>query len=179
MVLDIPTLETERLRLRAFRESDLDDVTRLNTDPAVVRYKHAPLPRPESWRSLAAHLGHWVLRGYGLWAVELHDGRFVGWAGLYHPEDWPDIELGWTIDPAFWGRGLAPEAAAAALDHAERTLGRRDLISVIQPNNRASIRVAEKLGGRPERRTTLRGIRVLIYRHGGAAQGPAGGRQRP
>ena len=135
---------------------------------------------PDSWRShggasgplAAARLRH--VGGRAAWTV-----ASLGWVGLYHPVDWPDIELGWTIDPAFWGRGLAPEAAAAALDHAERTLGRRDLISVIQPNNRASIRVAEKLGGRPERRMTLRGIRVLIYRHGGAAQGPAGGRQRP
>lgn len=171
-MLEIPTVETARLRLRPFRADDLDDVTRLNTDPRVVRYKHAPLGEAESWRSLAAHIGHWVLRGYGMWAAELRDGCFAGWVGLYHPVDWPDVEVGWTIEPAFWGRGLAPEAALAALDWAERNLGRRDLISIIQPGNAASLRVAAKLGARVESRAVIRGVRVLILRHGAASAEP-------
>ena len=162
----IPTLETARLRLRAFRAGDLELMARLNADPRVVRYKHPPLDRIDSWRSLAMLLGHWALRGYGMWAAELKaEARMVGWLGLYHPEGWPELELAWTIDPAFWGQGLAPEGAAAALDFAEATVGRRDLISVIFPANAASIRVAEKLGARLERRTKIRDADVLIYRH--------------
>lgn len=163
----IPIIETSRLRLRPFRADDLADVTRLDADPAVIRYKHAPRAPAESWRSLAAHIGHWVLRGYGMWAADLRDGRFAGWIGLHHPVDWPDVEVGWTIEPALWGQGLAPEGARAALDWAEATLGRRDLISIIHPHNAASLRVAEKLGARVERRAVIRGVEVLIQRHPG------------
>lgn len=164
--LAIPTLETARLRLRAFRSEDLELMARLNADPQMVRYKHPPLDRIDSWRSLAMHLGHWALRGYGMWAAELEaEARMVGWVGLYHPEGWPELELAWTIDSAFWGRGLAPEGAAAVLDFAQSTIGRRDLISVIFPDNAASIRVAEKLGGHFERRTKIRDTDVLIYRY--------------
>jgi RimJ/RimL family protein N-acetyltransferase len=178
MMPPIPTLRTARLRLRGWCEADLDHVARLNADPEVARFKHAPQDRAESWRGLAIHLGHWALRGHGMWLAELAaDGRFAGWVGLYQPEGWPDLEVGWTIDPALWGRGLATEGGGAALDWAAAKLGRCDPISVMPPDNAASIRVAAKLGAHFERRAVVRGVDVLIYSHdwrGGTAPGPSG-----
>jgi len=158
------SLRTERLLLRPFRESDLDVLARLYADARFMRYIGPPASHDESWRHLAMLLGHWELRGYGLWAAEFQ-GRLIGRIGLYRPEGWPDLEVGWALDPDFWGRGLATEGARAALDQAARVLGRRDPVSVIRPDNAPSIRLAQRLGARYERTMTLRGSRVLIYRH--------------
>lgn len=163
----IPLIETERLLLRGLRAGDLDEVARLNADPAFVRHLgHHPMSREDSWRQLAMFLGHWQLRGYGFWAVEEKaSGRCIGRIGCHEPEGWPAFEVAWALDPAVWGRGLATEGGRAALDFAQRGLGRREVISVVHPENAASIRVAEKLGGRLARRETVRGIEVLIYRY--------------
>ncbi len=158
------TLETERLLLRPFRESDLDVLARLNVDPRFMRYIGPVVTRDDSWRQLAMLVGHWELRGYGPWAAE-HQGQLIGRIGLWRPEGWPDLEVGWAIDPDFWGQGLATEGARAALDQAALALGRHDPVSVIRPDNAASIRVAEKLGARYERTMILRGAEAQIYRH--------------
>jgi RimJ/RimL family protein N-acetyltransferase len=97
---------------------------------------------------LATLLGHWDLRGYGVWAVEdAATGELIGRAGLLHPEGWPDAELNWIIKPSMRGRGLATEAARAALDFAFDQLGFDRVISLIRPENPASGQVAVKLGG--------------------------------
>ncbi len=163
--LEMPrSLRTERLRLRPFRESDLDAVARLYADPRFMRYIGPVTDRDDAWRHMAMLIGHWQLRGYGLWAVE-HEEKFVGRIGLHFPEGWPDLEVGWALDPAVWGRGLATEGARTALAQAATVLGRPDPVSAIHPDNAASIRVAEKLGARLERRMVLRGEEVVIYRH--------------
>jgi len=88
---------------------------------------------------------------YGIWAVEDREsGRFVGRCGLQVHRLWPDdVELGWGIDPELWGRGYASEAATAALEHAFETVALPRVVSIVHPENIASIRVAEKLGERP------------------------------
>ncbi|HET9952075.1 MAG TPA: GNAT family N-acetyltransferase [Candidatus Eisenbacteria bacterium] len=161
-----PRLETERLVLRMFREGDFEAFARIGADPDVARYlgNGLPLTRQEAWRSLAAHLGHWTLRGYGMFAIEEKaTGEFVGRAGFFNPEGWPGFELGWTLARERWGRGYATEAARRLLDHAFAEMGRDHVISVIQPENAASIRVAERIGERLERTTELSGREVLIY----------------
>ena len=101
---------------------------------------------------MAVILGHWQLRGYGLWAAELKEtGALVGRIGLHDPEGWPAFEVGWLIDKAQWGRGLATEGGAAAIDFAFQRLNRPHVASLIRPGNAASIRVAEKLGMKLER----------------------------
>ena len=157
-------LRTARLLLRQFEEADLDAIARLYRDARFMRHLGPLVARDDSWRHMAMLLGHWRLRGYGMWAVE-HEGRCVGRIGLHFPEGWPDLEVGWALDPELWGRGLATEGARAALEQAARVLGRPDPVSVIHPDNAASIRVAEKLGARPERRMVLRGEEAVIYRH--------------
>lgn len=136
-------------------------------DPEVTRFiGGAPADREESWRSLAFMLGHWVLRGYGLFAVEEKaSGQFIGRVGLLDPEGWPETEVAWTIARPFWGQGYAVEAARAVLDHTMRTLGLPPPISLIDPANRRSIRVAEKLGAAVERQIEFHGDTIDVYRH--------------
>src|SRR5438046_2048074 len=112
------TLETDRLTLRMLRESDFDAYAEMCGDAEVMRYigDGQPMVRPMAWRNLAQMVGHWSLRGYGLWAVEERSsGVLVGRIGFWNPEGWPGFELGWMLRRSFWGRGYATEAARAAL----------------------------------------------------------------
>src|SRR5262249_35970647 len=132
------TLETERLVLRQFRESDLDAYAEMVGDAEVMRFigSGVPLTRSEAWRNMAMMLGHWQLRGYGLWAVEERSGgELVGRVGYWEPEGWPGFEAGWMLRRAYWGRGFATEAARAALAHAFTAMGRTHVISLIRPEN--------------------------------------------
>ena len=159
-------LETERLQLRQFRDSDLDALARMSSDPEVMRFigEGKAQDRDDVWRGIAQHLGHWQLRGYGNWAaVDKATGECVGRIGLWNPEGWPGLEVGWLLARSHWGRGLATEGGRAARDWAFATLGADRLISVIHPDNTASIRVAERLGETFERPSEIRGTPVVIY----------------
>ena len=160
------TLQTERLILRLFREADLDAYAEMSGDAEVMRYLGSglPLTRAEAWRSMALMLGHWQLRGYGLWAVEERaSGAMVGRIGCWNPEGWPGLEVGWTLRRRYWGRGFATEGARAALGYAFTQLGCRHVISLIRPANAASIRVAERLGECLEGRTEINDHETLVY----------------
>jgi RimJ/RimL family protein N-acetyltransferase len=160
------TLETDRLLLRMFRESDLDAYAEMCGDPEVMRHlgDGQPMSREDAWRHMAMVLGHWQLRGYGLWAVEERvSGEMIGRIGCYNPEGWPELEVGWALRRRYWGHGYAIEAARASLRFAFTDLNREHVVSVIHPQNAASIRVAEKLGERFERIEQVRGFEVSIY----------------
>jgi RimJ/RimL family protein N-acetyltransferase len=163
----IPTLQTERLIMRGFTEGDLDDYAEVCGDPEVARYASGsgkPLDREETWRQMATILGHWALRGYGPWAVEERDtGKVVGHAGLWNPEGWPDLEVGWWLARSRWNRGYATESGRAAVDWAFETLRAEHVISVMHPDNAAAHRAATKLGEVFERKTVIRGHDVVIY----------------
>ncbi len=159
-------METDRLRLRQFRRADLDTYARILAHPDVARaFGHDPnTTREDAWRHMAMLLGHWQLLGFGRWALELRDtGEMIGRVGLWFPEGWPDIENGWVIEPQHWGKGYATEAAAEALRQGFRHLGGAHLISLIRPDNVASQRVAEKLGGAVERTIDFHGGPTLVY----------------
>lgn len=99
-----------------------------------------------------------------MWAVEERSsGEMVGRVGCWHPEEWPGFEVGWILRRNFWGRGFATEAARASLDYAFDELGRSHAISLIHPDNRASILMAERLGEKLEGKTAVFGIEVLVY----------------
>jgi RimJ/RimL family protein N-acetyltransferase len=109
-------------------------------------------------------MGHWQLGGAGSWAVELKEtGTFVGTVGYSEPEGWPGFELAWKLVPRWWGNGYATESARAALDHAFTVLRRDRVISLIHPENRASIRVAKRLGQRLLHRIDHYGKEMLCY----------------
>lgn len=180
--MSIPELGTERLRLRAFREGDLDAVAAMCADPEVMRYlgDGRTLEREDAWRQMAMLVGHWDLRGFGMWAVEERaSGAYVGRVGLHYPEGWPGREVGWVIARAHWGKGYATEAARAAIDHALGTLGWPQTISLIYRDNARSIRVAERLGARLDGQATIRGHTAdvwVVEREGGRLRASCGDR---
>ena len=153
-----PSVETERLLLRPWRPAeDLDALAALNADPAVMRWvaPNRPLSRAESAGLLDRIVGHWDDHGFGLWAVVPREDAAlcVGFAGLaipsFLPAVLPAVEVGWRLAPAWWGRGLATEAARASVAFGFERLGLRTIVSIIDPRNERSLRVAEKLGMRP------------------------------
>jgi RimJ/RimL family protein N-acetyltransferase len=161
------TLQSDRLILRMLRESDFDSYAEMCADPEVMRYigDGQPLLRPMAWRRLAMMVGHWSLRGYGLWAAEERSsGVLAGQIGFWNPEGWPGFELGWTLHRSFWGRGYATLGARMALQFAFSQLGQPHVISLIHPENAASIRVAQRLGERLVGSTEVFGEPALVYR---------------
>jgi len=161
------TLETERLILRMFRESDIDAYADMCGDAEVMRYigDGQPLSRPMAWRRMAMMAGHWTLRGYGLWAAaERSSGELIGQIGFWNPEGWPGFEIGWSLRRSFWGGGYALEGARTALQFAFNQLQQPHVISLIHSENAASIRLAEKLGERLVGPTEVMGKVALMYR---------------
>ncbi len=143
----IPTLETERLVLREWRDDDFEPFARMSADAEVMRFIGGAQARADAWRAMATFIGHWTLRGYGFWVVERKaDRMFVGRIGLWQPEGWPGLEVGWALDRPYWGNGYATEAAAASLDYGFRNYPERRLISLIDPANGPSQAVARRLG---------------------------------
>lgn len=164
--MNIPTIDTERLLLRPFNQSDLEPFAKMNGDPQVVAFlgNGQPIDRNESWRLMAWLLGHWQLRGYGSWAVEEKTTEsFVGRIGLFYPEGWPGIEISYVLARSFWGKGYATEGGKVAMTYAFEELNLPHLISLIHPYNRASIRVAERLGEAFERQLDFNGKILLVY----------------
>ena len=160
------TFDTDRLTLRMLRETDFDAYAEMCADQDVMRYigDGQPLTRPLAWRKLALMIGHWALRGYGLWAAEERSsGLFAGYIGFWNPEGWPGFELGWTLRQSFWGRGFATEGAQAALQCAFTALHQSQVISLIHPENAASIRVAQRPGERWVGSTEVMGQPVSVY----------------
>jgi len=130
----------------------------------------------KSWRGFAATLGHWEIHGFGLWVVTLTgNDTAIGLVGGFYPADWPEKEIGWMIfSSELEGKGIAHEAATAAITHAFETLGWKTAVSYIAADNARSIALAERLGAQldPDARIPRPDDPCLVYRHpapGGAA----------
>ena len=152
-------LETERLILRPFTADDFDAFAAMYADPRVTEFvteDGKPLERFAAWRAFAGIVGHWTLRGFGLFAVmERESGTLVGRIGPWDPEGWPDFEIGWTLRSEYWGRGYATEAVKRCIDYALTELNRDHVSSFIAPENTRSIHVAKRVGERLEGETRL------------------------
>ncbi|MFL5891226.1 MAG: GNAT family N-acetyltransferase [Solirubrobacterales bacterium] len=146
-------VETERLTLRRWRASDASAMEAIWREPEVWDALQPNRPYdPQQWRSmLDRYVRHWDVHGFGLWAVTTPDEpQPMGWVGASHPTFVPElageVEIGWTLRPALWGRGLATEAAIAATAAAFAELPNDRVISLIHPRNERSMAVAHRLG---------------------------------
>ncbi len=160
-------LETERLILRDWRESDHALVTEIYADEDHARYIGGAVSEDRAWRVLSNFIGHKVLRGYSLFAIEEKaTGTAVGWAGPWYPFGWPEQEIGYSLVKSATGKGYAREAARAALAHAYDDLRWETAISLIDARNEASKHVARSLGADYESDAVLFGKdKAEVWRH--------------
>jgi RimJ/RimL family protein N-acetyltransferase len=170
----VTIIETQRLVLRPWTVDDAEDLGRIFANPVVWHFPFGRgLTGDQSERLVHRQLDHWAAHGFGLWAAELKgENKLIGYIGLAVPE-WlpqvlPAVEVGWRLHPDNWGKGLATEGGRASVRHGFETLGLEEIISIVQPGNTASVRVAEKLGFRllrttrdPERSVELDVFRLL------------------
>ena len=148
-------LETPRLLLRPPRMEDFDAWAAFLDDEVATQFIGRQ-PRSLAWRTFMCMCGAWAMTGVAMFSViEKSTGRWVGRLGPWHPEGWPEAEIGWGIAREHWGKGYASEGAAAAMDYAFDVLGWDHVIHCIDPENVASIGVARRLGSRLLRRVQM------------------------
>jgi RimJ/RimL family protein N-acetyltransferase len=168
-----PTLETDRLRLRAYRREDFPALLEMWTDPLVMRHVLGRASTgEETWARLLRYVGLWPVLGFGYWAVEERStGRFVGDVGFadFRREMTPSFgeapEAGWVLAAWAHGKGYATEAVSAAHAWSDAHLERvRHTVCMIAPANAASVRIATKCGYSPNGRGTYKGAEDLLFR---------------
>src|SRR5262245_47898772 len=168
---EAPTIEADRLVLRGYRIEDFPPMAAAWADPEVVRYiSGRPSPEEESWARFLRNIALWPMLGYGYWAAtEKATGRYVGDVGFadFKRDIEPSLkgvpEIGWVLARESHGRGYATEAAQAALRWLESALGPQRTVCIINDDNLASVRVAEKCGYREFARTAYKGSNVVMF----------------
>jgi RimJ/RimL family protein N-acetyltransferase len=159
-------LETSRLLLHELGEDDFDDLFAMFSDPEVMRYYPATKSADETRAWLNWNLDSYDAHGHGLWAAVVRDsGDFAGQVGLVRQEvnGTEEIELGYLLVRRHWGQGLATEAGRACLDYARDRLGCRRVVSLIDPRNEPSCRVAARLGMQREREVVKWDKPIEVY----------------
>ena len=156
-------IETERLLLRPLTTGDLDAIVELHAMPEVKRRMGA-YSRQSALDRLERNEQEWDERGHGLVAIlERAGGRFLGRSGLKYWPQFNETEVGWVLRPDVWGHGFATEAGQACLDWGFRALELPYITAMIVPDNRGSIRVAERLGMTPLRSDSIMDLPVVVY----------------
>ena len=161
----MPNMRTDRLRLRPFADGDLDGLAAVYGDDAAMRLILGGVRDHEETRQkLDVILAHWEQYGYGYWAVTLRGGiEIIGECGLKTWKEWGETELHYIFASPHWGRGLATEAASAALRHGFLEVGLDRVVAFALPGNEASFRVMAKLGMKFERSGIFQGEAVEFY----------------
>jgi RimJ/RimL family protein N-acetyltransferase len=171
LTVEVPILETERLRLRGHRLDDFTDCAAMWADPKVTRHIGGkPFTEEESWTRLLRYIGHWWLLGFGYWvAEEKLTGSFVGEIGFadYKRNIKPSLkgvpEIGWVFASQAHGRGYATEAARMAVAWGDAHFQSARTACIIDPDNLPSIRVAMKCGYRQLQLTTYKGEPTTMF----------------
>ena len=148
---DGPTLHTDRLIMRRWRDEDLDAFAALNADPVVMENFQKVLTREESAEFIDRNEAEFEECGWGLWAVEVKDGApFIGFVGLhrvpYRVTSTTDVEVGWRLAQEHWGHGYATEAAERAVRFGYVEAGLPEILSFTNPANARSWKVMERIG---------------------------------
>jgi RimJ/RimL family protein N-acetyltransferase len=159
-------LETKRLRLLPWASADWLQLKPIAQDTEVMHFisNGQPWPDERIREFVERQANGYTQRGFCFWRL-LHKktGEMVGLGGLQPLEGTPEIEIGWWLAHAWWGKGLATEAAREAMRDGFARIELKRIVAIAQPENRASVHVMEKLGMRFERETTHRGCRVVLY----------------
>ena len=172
MTQPAPTIETERLMLRAWRKADFGPYHALLQHPQVHRhFGPEPMGREECWRRMMAGAGGWLLNGFGTWGVERKsDGRLIGSCGLFtawrglDPEFGEEPEMGWIFAQEVHGQGMAGETCTAVLAWAHSNLAPTAIWAIIAPANEPSLRLAAKLGFERLHETDYHGDPTVVLR---------------
>lgn len=172
MITSAPTLETERLVLRAWRKEDFRPWLAIMREPEVNRFLGSMVPTEEDmWRRLTGAVGSWPMVGFGGWAVTLKtDGRLVGNVGLFiawralEPEFGEDPEMGWIFAPETHGKGFASEATRTVLEWADTMLPPSPIWAIVSPENHPSIALAGRLGFARVRDSIYNDEAVSVFR---------------
>ena len=151
---EIPVLESQRLQLRGHRQEDFANCAAMWADPKVVAHIHGvPSTEEQTWSRLLRYGGHWQFLGFGYWVVEDKDtGAFIGEVGFadYKRQTTPSLEgrpeAGWVLCSSAHGKGFATEAVAAMLSWADAHLEATHTVCIFDPDHKASIHVAGKVG---------------------------------
>jgi RimJ/RimL family protein N-acetyltransferase len=149
---------SDRLRLREFRDDDLEPLAAMVGDEEQMTFYPRPKTRDEAAAWISLNTGLYATRGFGTWLIEAVPGaRFAGYCGIRPLEldEASEIEIGWHVHKHFWKRGIATEAAALVCDAAATRFGLARLVALVHPDHTASRRVAENVGMRRERTTVL------------------------
>ena len=142
-------IETERLILRPPGSQDFDGWAQLMGDEEASHFIGGPLDERGAWGNLALMAGAWTLDGFSNFSViEKSSGRWIGRAGPWSPPGWPGHEIGWAFLRGVWGKGYAHEASLAAMKWSAATLGWREIVHIIHPENSRSIALAQRLGSK-------------------------------
>ncbi len=171
---DVPRIETERLILRGHRLDDFSAVREMWSDPDVTKYIDGkPRAEEECWVKFLRATGFWVHLGYGYWIIEEKEsGAVVGEIGFgdFKRDIDPSLrgapEIGWAVAAAFHGKGYASEAARAVIKWGHANNIPLPMSCIIDPANKASIRIAEKCGFTETTRTTYHGNEVILFHRG-------------
>jgi len=159
------SLQTERLLLRGWSLADFEVFAEFLTDEELCKHRGGAVDRIGASNFMSMVTGQWALRGTGGYAIEERSlNKVIGMTGLWHPYDFSEPELYWSIFRGFHGKGYATEAAAAVRDWAINVKG-ISVMSFVSPENIPSIRVAERLGAIRDADSALGGVSKLVFRH--------------
>ena len=161
--ISVSHLHTERLTLREYRVEDFDAFADHLSNAESSAYLGSA-DRQTAWRIFSSHAGFWLLNGAGWWSIEdRQTGQLVGSVGGFYRCGSTVMEMGWNTYRAFWGKGIANEAAVAVLKYAFEVRREPKVRALVDSGNEASRRVAERLGMTYEMETELNGKRINCY----------------
>ncbi len=166
LYMPAPSLHTLRLTLRSLSEADIEPLFVIFSGEEVLRYFPNPNPptRQRIERFILHQISHWKQFGYGHWAVEQTTmGILIGWAGLQFLPETGETEVAYLLGRPYWGQGYGTEAARCALEYGFETLGLKQIIALVHPDNQASNHVIEKLGMPFTGRSNYFGMEVNRY----------------
>ncbi len=140
-------ITTDRLLLRRFKNDDWFALHKYYSHSDAVKYTTGrAYTEGETWRAMATMIGHWEIHGYGPYGITLKENNaLIGICGFWYPNDWPEPEIKWALNPEYWGKGYASEATRAVQKVARKSF-EKSMISFIHSENKGSIKLALAVG---------------------------------